>query len=202
MRFLSCAPFLRELTLVVSCWVAAGSAQALGYMPWPHVVERVMSQPAPARAQLINHVVNDFDYHPGTDPSQWLTPDELAQRGGGDCKDFALAKFWLLRQAGVAPERVRLAYGHWTQGNERRSHLVVLLWADDGSPLVLDNLVPGLRRLSDRADLSIRFSFDERGFYDQVGMQRIADQPLKGWRGTWDRLAAQPARPVVASGLR
>ena len=189
---------MRGLALAVLAWAAAGTALAAEYTPWPHVIERVLRQPPAARAQLINHVVNDFDYHPGSDPRHWLSPDELAQQGGGECKDFALAKFWLLRQAGVAPERVRLAYGHWTNGSERLTHLVVLLWADEGSPLVLDNLVPGLQRLSERSDLAIRFSFDEHAFYDQIGSQRIADQPLKGWRGTWARLASQPARVALA----
>ena len=70
MRLTRCAPFLRSLALGVGTWAATSAAQALGYMPWAHVIERVMSQPAPMRAQLINHVVNDFDYHPGEDPAR------------------------------------------------------------------------------------------------------------------------------------
>jgi len=34
----------------------------------------------------------------------WLTPAQLFQTGTGDCEDFALAKYWLLREAGVPAE--------------------------------------------------------------------------------------------------
>ena len=172
------------------------SAGMLAHTPWVRVFERVMQYPAPQRAQLINHVVNDFDYHPSTDPARWLTPDELAQRGAGDCRDLALAKFWLLRQAGTPRERVRIAYTRWDDGGSGRYHLVVLLWTDAADPWVLDNLVPGMRRLSQRADLQVHFSFDERQFFAQAGPRAIGEQPLQGWRGLWERL------PVLATEAR
>lgn len=155
---------------------------------WQYLVERVMRHPVAMRAEVINHAINQFEHVDATGPTAWQTPAELAQRGIGDCKDFALAKFSLLRQAGAAPESVRLAYGSWHAGAERRLHLVVLLWVDAGSPLVLDNLVAGIHRLSDRRDLDIRFSFDDQAFYDQTGALRIADQPLRGWQALRARL--------------
>ena len=173
-------------------------AGMLGHTPWVRVFERVMQYPAPQRPQLINHVVNDFDYHPSTDPARWLTPDELAQRGAGDCRDLALAKFWLLRHAGTPRERVRIAYTRWDDAGVGRYHLVVLLWTDAADPWVLDNLLPGMHRLSQRRDLQVYFSFDERQFFAQAGPRAIAEQPLQGWRGLWERLpvlAASDARP-------
>lgn len=171
----------------------AAAARMLAHTPWVRVFERVMQYPAAQRPQLINHVVNDFDYHPSSDPARWLTPDELAQRGAGDCRDLALAKFWLLRQAGTPRERVRIAYTRWDDGGVVRYHLVVLLWTDAAEPWVLDNLVPGMHRLSQRSDLQVHFSFDERQFFAQAGPQTIGEQPLQGWRGLWERL------PVLAA---
>jgi hypothetical protein len=171
-------------------------AGMLDHTPWARVFERVMQYPASQRPQLINHVVNDFDYHPSGDPARWLTPDELAQRGAGDCRDLALAKFWLLRQAGTPPERVRIAYTRWDDAGVGRYHLVVLLWTDAGEPWVLDNLVAGMHRLSQRPDLQVFFSFDERRFFERAGQRQIGEQPLQGWRGLWDRL------PVLAATAR
>ncbi len=166
---------------------------------WAFLVSRVMERPAAARAEVINHAINQFDQAEGPATAVWQTPQQLVERGVGDCKDFALAKFWLLRHAGTAPGRVRLAYGDVLLFGEWRRHLVVLLWSDDGSPKVLDNLVPGVYRLADRHDLRIQFSFDDDGFYDGAGNRRIRDQPLQGWAGLWSRITPPDRAPSTVA---
>jgi predicted transglutaminase-like cysteine proteinase len=60
--------------------------------------------------------------------SEWL--------GDGDCKGYALAKYFALRQAGVSPERLRLLIVR----NKRRAedHMVVAAY-EAGGWLILDN---------------------------------------------------------------
>jgi len=69
-------------------------------------------------------------------PGAWLSPLEVLSLGAGDCKDYALAKYFALRQVGIAPERVRLVIVH----NRRRGedHMVVGAYAGNGW-LILDN---------------------------------------------------------------
>lgn len=162
---------------------------------WADLLRRVMLQQPAQRAELINLAINQFDHAEAPGPVVWQSPQQLVRRGAGDCKDFALAKFWLLRHSGSPRERVRMAYGDVQIGKDWRRHLVVLLWTDGDSPLVLDNLLPGAHRLTARQDLRILFSFDETGFYDATGPNRIPDQPLKGWQGLWDRIAPPAAQP-------
>ena len=188
---------------VVLAALAGGARAAPGDDPrWTELLTRVMQQAPARRAEVINLAINQFDHAEAPGAVVWQLPQQLVQRGAGDCKDFALAKFWLLRHSGSPRERVRMAYGDVRIGDTWQRHLVVLLWADGDSPLVLDNLVPGAHRLADRHDLQIRFSFDETGFYDAIGPRRIPDQPLRGWQGLWERIAHPAKEPVDGHGRR
>jgi hypothetical protein len=189
---------LLGLGLLLVALLLCGPARAQGSPAWRHLLDQLARQPAAARPELVNLAINQLDHAEATGPVVWQTPAELVTRGVGDCKDFALAKFWLLRALGTPRERVRLGYGEWRSPHERRLHLVVLLWVDGGSPLVLDNLVPGIHRLADRQDLALRFSFDDEAFYETTGPQRIADQPLRGWAALRARLEPPTALALAA----
>jgi predicted transglutaminase-like cysteine proteinase len=65
----------------------------------------------------------------------WATPVEFLQRGG-DCEDFAIAKYTALRALGVPEERLRVAIVHDTLKNI--PHAVLVVYTDQGT-LVLDN---------------------------------------------------------------
>ena len=69
-------------------------------------------------------------------PGAWLSPLEVLSLGAGDCKDYALAKYFALRQAGIAPERVRLVIVHNKPRGE--DHMVVGAYVGSGW-LILDN---------------------------------------------------------------
>jgi hypothetical protein len=69
-------------------------------------------------------------------PGAWLSPLDVMRLGGGDCKDYALAKYFALRQAGISPERLRVVIVHNKRYGE--DHMVVA--ADEGGGwLILDN---------------------------------------------------------------
>ncbi|MGO8841306.1 MAG: hypothetical protein ACLQF1_09305 [Methyloceanibacter sp.] len=61
-------------------------------------------------------------------PSAWLSPLDVLWLGTGDCKGYALAKYFALRQAGVSPERLRLVIVH----NKRRAEDHMVVAADEG----------------------------------------------------------------------
>jgi hypothetical protein len=69
-------------------------------------------------------------------PGAWLSPLDVLRLGAGDCKDYALAKYFTLRQADISPERLRLVIVHNKRSGE--DHMVVA--ADEGGDrLILDN---------------------------------------------------------------
>ena len=62
-------------------------------------------------------------------PGGWVGALEVLTFADGDCKDYSIAKFFALHEAGVPPERVRLVIVR----NHKRSedHMVVAVYDED-----------------------------------------------------------------------
>lgn len=67
----------------------------------------------------------------------WATPVEFFQRGG-DCEDFAIAKYTALRALGVPENRLRIAIVQDLQKNI--PHAVLIVYTDKGA-MILDNQI-------------------------------------------------------------
>jgi predicted transglutaminase-like cysteine proteinase len=97
-----------------------------------------------ARAARVNATLNEIAYRSDErlwDASDyWATPAEFLARGG-DCEDFAIAKYFMLRELGVPVEAMRIAVVHNTVRNEM--HAVLVVQTSQG-PFVLDNLATEL----------------------------------------------------------
>lgn len=103
----------------------------------------------------------------------WATPMETLGKGAGDCEDFAIAKYFTLKEMGVAPEKLRLIYVRAKTGasdtSQGQAHMVLAYYAHpDAEPLVLDNLVAEIRPASRRPDLVPVFSFNSEGVFTGV----------------------------------
>jgi predicted transglutaminase-like cysteine proteinase len=98
----------------------------------------------------------------------WATPVELLASNGGDCEDYALAKYFTLKAAGVPTERLRITYVRAWIARERRveSHMVLAYYPfPDADPLILDNLNPQIRTASERTDLTPTMGFNADGLW-------------------------------------
>lgn len=100
----------------------------------------------------------------------WATPLETLGRGAGDCEDFAIAKYYSLKEGGVAPEKLRLIYVRAKVGSSdsapSQAHMILAYYAQpDAEPLVLDNLIGDIRPASRRPDLVPVFSFNSEGVF-------------------------------------
>tara|TARA_R110002124_G_scaffold287216_2_gene471632 strand:+ start:49129 stop:50166 length:1038 start_codon:yes stop_codon:yes gene_type:complete len=67
----------------------------------------------------------------------WATPVEFLKRGG-DCEDFAIAKYTALRMLGIPEERLRVAIVQDTYKNV--AHAVLIAYTDQGA-MLLDNQI-------------------------------------------------------------
>jgi predicted transglutaminase-like cysteine proteinase len=76
-------------------------------------------------------------------PDYWASPDEMARRGSGDCKETALAKMWILSALDVPLSRMRIVVLKDLQRGLGHAVLVVSL---NGENLVLDNVTSEIRR--------------------------------------------------------
>lgn len=116
----------------------------------------------------------------------WASPLELLARGEGDCEDYAIAKYFSLRAAGVPASRLRLAYTQARIGRAVLAHMVLAYYADARvvDPLVLDNLNPELLTAAQRPDLAARFSFNSEGVWEGLGARSLGDplRRLPDWR--------------------
>ncbi len=115
--------------------------------------------------QFFNSVpyVSDLEHWGKAD--YWATPLELLASNGGDCEDFAIAKYFTLRELGVPNERLRIAYVTallMNQGQMKfQGHMVLTYFSTpDAEPLILDNLQGKILPASQRKDLAPVYSFN------------------------------------------
>ncbi len=100
----------------------------------------------------------------------WATPLETIGQGRGDCEDFAIAKYFSLRMAGIPLSKMRLIYVKATlmtpMGETQQAHMVLAYYARPGAePLVLDNLQSSIKPASRRHDMRPVFSFNSEGIF-------------------------------------
>jgi len=94
----------------------------------------------------------------------WATPIEFLSTNGGDCEDFALAKYFTLRELGVPDKKLRLTYVKAIKLNQ--AHMVLSYFETPSSePLILDNLDAEIRQASLRRDLLPVYSFNGKGLW-------------------------------------
>ena len=115
----------------------------------------------------------------------WATPLELLGTNGGDCEDYALAKYITLVIMGVDPSRLRVTYVRALKLSE--PHMVLAYYpTPDADPLLLDNLDQQIRSASQRRDLVPVYSFNATGLWRESGNRRHlrlgAATRLDAWR--------------------
>lgn len=118
------------------------------------------AKPVPDQVFMVNNVVNrnyryvrDSQQFQATD--YWQTPEEMKQNMAGDCEDFAMLKYHILKERGVSEDRLSLAYGKLNG----KGHLIALYKDNDGHEHVLDNAVRDIRTVEERDDLQILAQF-------------------------------------------
>jgi predicted transglutaminase-like cysteine proteinase len=114
-------------------------------------LDQMRGLPIDAQARRVNDLMNSVQYISDKRnwgrSDYWATPIEFLERGG-DCEDFAIAKYAALRALGVPDSRMRVAIVKDTQKNI--AHAILIVYGDDG-PMILDNQIKTVR-----ADNSIR----------------------------------------------
>lgn len=104
----------------------------------------------------------------------WAKPVEFFGRNKGDCEDFVIAKYFMLRKSGVAEEKLFFTYVKALRLNQ--AHMVLTYYETPKSiPLVLDNLNFKVLPASKRKDLAYVYSFNAKALYlnRQKGLGKI-----------------------------
>ena len=116
-------------------------------------------------------------------PDYWATPMESVGKGAGDCEDYAIAKYFTLRESGIPTAKLRLIYVRASSGTAggapSQAHMVLAYYAQpDAEPLVMDNRVGDIKPASRRPDLVPVFSFNSEGVF--AGAAGAAGAPAAG----------------------
>ena len=147
-----------------------------------------------AKLKLVNDFVAETPFY--CDPVQWCLEDywakplEFLANDGGDCEDFAIAKYYALRALGVPDDKLRIVYATYRKGAFSGAHMVLAYYpVADGDPLILDNINPNVLSGSQRADLTPVFSFNTQGLWSAKELKgRDTSNPHKSWGDTWKKV--------------
>lgn len=123
----------------------------------------------------------------------WATPIEFLRKGAGDCEDYAIAKYFTLREIGVPANQLRITYVKALQLNQ--AHMVVTWYSTpEAIPLVLDNLKTAILPATQRTDLLPVYAFNGEGLWlpQAGGNKRVGDSKrLSRWQDLLTRMRAE-----------
>lgn len=141
------------------------------------------------------HMAFDDDYSVWGQSDYWATPLEMIGQGRGDCEDFSIAKYYSLINLGIPINKLRLVYvkavTQGIYGPVQVAHMVLAYYpTPNADPFVLDNLIPEIRRASQRTDLSPVFSFNSSGLWQGTGNQSSSSS-LSRWQDLQARARAE-----------
>ena len=151
-----------------------------------------------SKLERINRFFNALDFvddaiHWQT-TDYWATPIEFLASQGGDCEDFAIAKYFSLMELGIAEEKLALTYAKALRLNQ--AHMVLTYYASPGAePLILDNLNAAILPASKRPDLLPVYSLNGSGLWlaKQRGKGKLigSSERLQRWREMLDRFSEE-----------
>ncbi|MBC2693422.1 MULTISPECIES: cysteine protease LapG [Pseudomonas] len=174
-----------------------GSAQGR-IEAWNQMLQGETRQPEREQLTAVNRFFNQqLSFRDDTriwrQTDYWATPVESLVKGAGDCEDYALAKYFSLRNLGVPSEKLRITYVKALTRNQ--AHMVLTYYATPSAdPLVLDNLISDIRPASNRKDLLPVYAFNAEGLYmpGADGGKRKGDaKRLSRWQDVLQKMQAE-----------
>lgn len=165
---------------------------------WSQMLKSELNQPEREQLDAVNRFFNQqLNFQDDTriwrQTDYWATPEESLIKGAADCEDYALAKYFSLRQLGIPSEKLRITYVKALSQNQ--AHMVLTFYSSPtAEPLVLDNLIVEIRPASQRKDLLPVYAFNAEGLYlpGANGGKRSSDsKKLSRWQDVLKKMQAE-----------
>lgn len=125
-------------------------------------MEKVKGKDTAFQLEAVNLFFNRFQYKTDiqnwNQREYWADPFEFIGQGAGDCEDFALAKYYSLKELGISSEKLKLSYAKLVdRRTKKRTPHIVLEYFNTSKNLsmVLDNSVKNIFPRKKRDDLII-----------------------------------------------
>lgn len=113
------------------------------------------------------YIADAANYH---EVDHWATPTTLLTRGG-DCEEYALAKYLMLLELGVSPQDMRVVI---MRASAQVAEHSVLLVATSGGTYVLDNLRRRPYAITSSITSSIAYGVNPDGMWLSLGGLTVA----------------------------
>jgi predicted transglutaminase-like cysteine proteinase len=135
---------------------------------WQNLVDKNLTRSDEDKLHAVNRFFNRnrflTDQEHWHKEDYWATPIELLGTKGGDCEDFAIAKYITLRALEIPDKKLRITYVKSLKLNQ--AHMVLTYYATPKAiPLVLDNLINNIKPATSRMDLKPIYSFNGDGLW-------------------------------------
>lgn len=163
---------------------------------WEGLIIQDMSMTDLEKLKRVNDFLNQMEFVDDRihweKEDYWATPIEFLATQGGDCEDFAIAKYFTLKIMGVDEKKLNLTYVKSLNLNVH--HMVLTYFSTaDAEPLILDNLVREIKSASQRTDLIPIYSFNGTGLWlaKQRGRGKMAGSSnrLHHWQDLLQRMS-------------
>ena len=195
------------------CAKAPPDSELARIQNWQQFVKANRSATTREKLVSVNNYFNQFDYVEDQDlygsDDYWATMRETLGRSSGDCEDFAIAKYFTLRDLNLSEENMRITYVIPVQ--TRKPHMVLTYqFTPSDEPLVLDTMVKILLPVSRRNDLVPVYSLNMNGYWiarkgEKWQGERVGDAAkLSLWWGLLQRMIKEDtfyiSNPVILAG--
>jgi len=135
---------------------------------WDALVPELRQLPVSERVERVNQVLNQLPYVTSVanwqDPNHWETPYEFLARGG-QCQDYAIAKFMALKESGMSEQQLRVVVVHDKQVG--LDHAITVVYEAEG-PVLLDNQIRSVTPVAAVARYAPYYSINDTGWWMHV----------------------------------
>jgi predicted transglutaminase-like cysteine proteinase len=143
----------------------AGACEGCVAAEWRDLVARLTALPFRAKIEAVNAALNRYPYVTSLrnwgETNRWETPLEFLRKGG-QCQDYAIAKYLALRAAGVPADRLRLVV--LRDMRLEIDHAVTVAYGE-GEAWVLDNQSAALVTTDSLLHYQPYYSISEQGWW-------------------------------------
>lgn len=140
---------------------------------WQALLDEMRGKDLRDQIKIANNAMNGHPYVPTAQnwhrSMYWETAFQFL-RYGGQCQDYAIAKYLLLRAAGVPADLMRMVV--LRDAAIGLDHAVLAVYVD-GEPMLLDNLRTGIVPASEVSYYHPYYSINENGWWYHFGGQAM-----------------------------
>lgn len=126
-------------------------------------IKRASKKDELKKLEMVNDFFNYVPYKSDEDTygvsDYWANPFEFLARDKGDCEDYVIAKYLVLKHLGISSKKMFLSYVRLKDSKE--AHMVLSYFQTPTSePLILDNVNKRVFKASKRTDLIPIYNFN------------------------------------------